>query len=110
MSDLTLSEQKHVRTALFHLRSRVGTWKPLAEALGFKPDTVEKVANNRGRSVTASMAIQVARILNAPMDDLLSGRFLPGACPRCGFVPDFADESTIIEDAPRTSAGLSLVK
>lgn len=98
MSDLTITEQKHVRTALRYLRNRVGAWEPVADALGFKCDTIDKVVNQRGRSVSPTMAFRVARLAGVTIDDLLEGRFLPGACPRCGHVPDFADESTIVEE------------
>ncbi len=112
MSDLTLTEQKHVRTALRHLRRRVGAWMPVADALHASPATVEKVVNGR-RAVTASLALRVARLLDASVDDLLAGRFLLGACPHCGHMPDFADEPTTVgEDAPRppTGGGLKLVR
>ena len=58
------------------------------------------------------MAVRVARLLNMSLEDLLAGRCLPGACPRCGYLPDFADESTVVEDAPRSTngGGLRVVK
>ena len=99
MSDLTLTEQKHVRTALRYLRRRVGAWAPVADALHVAYDTLEKVVNER-RGVTASLAFRVARLAGVPIDDVLEGRYLPGACPRCGFVADFADEATAVGDAP----------
>lgn len=100
MTDLTDKEQAHVRTALLFLRRRFGGWASLARALGFQYDTVEKVANARGRSVTASMALRVARLIDTPVDDLLAGRWLPGrTCPHCGCPPaDFADEETVVDD------------
>jgi hypothetical protein len=114
MSDLTLTEQKHVRTVLRHLRRRVGTWATVAEALHFAPDTVRKVIGERD-PVTASMAFRVARLAGVSVDDLLAGTALPGACPRCGFVLDFADEETVVEDGPcppcpAMDSGLKLVK
>lgn len=109
MSDLTLTEQKHVRTALRYLRHRVGTWAPLAKALHCATETAKKAASGHD-NVSARLAFKVARVAGVSMDDLLEGRYLPGACPKCGHMPDFADEATIIEDAPRTPAGLSLVK
>lgn len=109
--DLDEKEQGHVRTALRFLRRRAGGWAPLSKALGFQPDTLEKVANARGRAATASMALRVARCLGCSVDDLLEGRFLPGACPQCGRMPDFADDPTAIDDGPRSSpGGLKLVK
>ena len=110
MSDLTLTEQKHVRTAIRALRRKVGAWGPLADALHAKYDTIEKVVNGR-RAVTASLAFRVARLAGVPVDDLLAGQYLPGACPRCGHLPDFADEETVVGDAPGPSpAGLRLVQ
>ena len=44
MSDLTAKEQKAVRTALKVLRLRVGTWAPLAKALRYEWDSIQKVA------------------------------------------------------------------
>lgn len=109
MSDLTLTEQKNVRTALRYLRRRSGTWAVVAEAIRMAPKSLENVM--AGRTVTASLALRVARLLNASFDELLTGHCLPGACPRCGYVPDFADESTSVEDAPRPAGtgGLKLV-
>lgn len=104
MSDLTLTEQKHVRTALRYLRRRLGSGMALAEALRFSPDRVKKVAGGRS-PVTANMAFRVARLAGVEIDALLAGRYLPGACPRCGYVPDFADEETVAEDGPRPAPG-----
>lgn len=44
MSDLTAKEQKAVRTVLRFLRLRVGAWAPLAKALRYEVDSVQKVA------------------------------------------------------------------
>lgn len=83
MSDLTVEEQTHVRTALKFLRSRCGGWAPLAKALHFKNTTVANVAN--GRSVSAALAFRVARLGRVTVDDVLAGRFpAPGTCPHCG--------------------------
>lgn len=111
MSDLDAKEQNHVRTALRYLRRRVGGWIPVADALGYKYDSVEKVARG-GRAVTAGMAIRVARILGRSVDDLLARRFLARACSRCGHTPDFADEPTTVEGAPLPTpgGGLRLVR
>lgn len=110
MSDLTLTEQKHVRTAMRYLRRKMGTRAALAEALHFAYKTVQHVMDGTS-GVSASMALRVARLAEVPMDDLLAGRYVPGACPRCGYMPDFSDEHTAVEDRPRqTAASLSLVK
>jgi len=100
MSDLTLTEQRNVRTAMRYLRRQVGTRAALAEALHFGTTSVKRVMDG-SKSVSASMALRVARLAEVSIDDLLAGRFVPSACPRCGYVPDFADEPTIIESAPR---------
>jgi hypothetical protein len=109
MSDLDLKEQKNVRTALRYLRLRAGTWAAVSQAVGLSPQGLEKTVSGR-RPVSASVALRVARLANTSFDDLIAGHFLPGACPRCGYMPDFADdETTNVEHAPR-SAGLALVK
>lgn len=102
--DLTLTEQRHVRTALRFLRRRVGAWQPLADGLNVACDTIEKVVNGR-RPVTPRMAFRVARFADVSIGDLLEGRYLPGACPHCGLPPDFADETTAVESAPRSTPG-----
>jgi transcriptional regulator with XRE-family HTH domain len=117
MSDLDLKEQNNVRATLSFLRGQMGGSGVLAKALRFEPQTVNYVMSGRG-TVSASMAFRVARLLDASVDDLLAGRYRPGACPKCGHMPsylpqsDFADESTTIEDAPRPAigGGLALVK
>jgi len=111
MADLDEKEQQHVRTALRHLRRTLGGWAVVAKGLRYQYDSVEKV-NRGGRAVTAAMAFRVARLLGVSVDDLIAGRFLPGACPRCGHLPDFADDPTIIDDSPHHApgGGLKLVK
>lgn len=112
MSDLDEKEQNQVRTALHHLRRQFGTWAAVSDALHAGKKAIEMVAGRR-RSVTASLAFRVARLADVSVDDLLAGRFLPpGACPKCGHLPDFADESTVVEDSPRPpiGGGLRVVK
>ncbi len=109
MSDLTLTEQKHVRTAMRVLRRQLGTRTDLAKALQYTPLTIRHVLDGTS-GVSASMAFRVARLAELPIDDLLAGRCLPGACPRCGYMPDFTDESTNVEATPRQrGTGLALV-
>ncbi len=112
LATLTLTEQKHVRTALHNLRRRIGVragWFPIARALGIGYDTVKKCAFGE-RPVLPHLAFALARLLGVSIDDLIEGRILPGACPKCGHVPDFADEDTIVEDRPRPLPGLKIVK
>jgi hypothetical protein len=86
-SDLTPKEQANVRTALAFLRFRFGTVTPLAKALKFKEASLKHV--REGRAVSASLAFRVARLVNVPIDDLLTGKFpAPGTCPHCGRGPD----------------------
>ena len=110
MSDLTLTEQKHVRTTLRVLRRQLGTWAAVGDALRCAAETAKKAASGHD-GVSAGMAIRVARLAGVTVDDLLEGRCMPDACPKCGHVPDFADEPTFVEDAPpRLGCGLTLVK
>jgi hypothetical protein len=107
---LTDREQRHVRTALRYMRSRVGGWAPLAAALHMQDESLSKVVSGR-RGVTAKLAFAVARLIEGSIDDLLAGRLLPKACRHCGRNPeeDFADEETVFEDRPR-EAVLQIVK
>jgi hypothetical protein len=83
--DLSLVEQEHVRNALIFLKIRVNGWKPLAKVLHFEETTVINCGNGK-RTITASMAFRIARLVKVPIDDLLAGKF-PEAdvCPRCGY-------------------------
>jgi hypothetical protein len=81
MSDLTNKEQKAVRTALRFLRLRVGTWGPLAKALHYERDSIQKVATGK-KPVTPALALRVARFAGVPMDDLLAGRWLSARSAR----------------------------
>ncbi len=99
MNDLNEEEQQRVRAALHYLRRCVGGWKPMADALGYRPNSLEKVANSRGRAVTASLAFRVARLVDIGIDDLLGGRYRPGACPRCGYLPDLENDPTHVDDS-----------
>jgi plasmid maintenance system antidote protein VapI len=98
MSDLTNKEQKAVRTALRFLRLRVGAWAPLAKALRYEWDSIQKVATGK-RAVTPALALRVARLAGVGMDELLAGQWLSArVCPHCGHPPDdFADEETVVE-------------
>ena len=103
MSDLTAKEQKVVRTALRFLRLRVGAWAPLAKALRYEYDSIQKVAAGK-KAVTPALALRVARFVGVPMDELLAGQWLsPRVCPHCGHPPDdFADEETVVTDQAST--------
>lgn len=116
-SDLDQKEQNQVRAALHYLRIQMGGLKPVAEAVRADYGGLQKISSGRA-GVSASLALRVARLLDVPFDDLLLGRYQPGACPKCGHRPqympvyasDFVDESTTVEDAPRADGGLKLVK
>ncbi|TKD12367.1 hypothetical protein [Polyangium fumosum] len=83
MNDLTNQEEAHVRAALQFLRLRFGGWASLAKALRFKEATIAHVAN--GKTVSASLAIRISKLVNVGVDDLLRGNFPPpGTCPYCG--------------------------
>jgi len=89
MNDLTSKEQKAMRTALRFLRLRVGAWGPLAKALRYEWDSIQKVATGK-RGVTPALALRVTRFTGIAMDELLAGH--------CGHPPDnFVDEETIVE-------------
>lgn len=73
--------------ALRFLRIRCGTGDVLAKSLRFKACTIANVL--AGRTVSAAMAIRVARFAGVSVDDVLTGRFPPaGTCPHCGHHAD----------------------
>lgn len=94
-----------MRTTLRFLLLKVGGWTPLAQALGMRMDSLEKVVNARGRDATARLAYSVARLTDMSIDDLLAGRLSPRTCPHCGHSPsDFENEETVVEDSPTKTA------
>jgi hypothetical protein len=83
MSDLTATEQTHVRTALKFLRLRCGTWAAVSKALRLGKNSACNVA--AGANVTPLVAFRVAQLAKVTVDDVLTGKFpAPGACPHCG--------------------------
>lgn len=120
MTDLDEKEQDHVRATLRYLHNQMGGWTPMSKVLGFTPATLKHAAYLRGRSVSASMALRVARLIDVSIDDLLAGRHRPGACSKCGHVPsyipaqisDFVDDDTMVRDEPQPppSGGLKLMR
>ncbi len=87
-SDLSVSEQTNVRTALKFLRSRCGGWAPLGTALGMAETTLANAAHGHS-GVSARLAFRVARLAKVGVDDVLTGRFPSvGACPYCGHCPE----------------------
>lgn len=87
--DLTKEEQDNVRRALLFLRARAGgRWAPVAKALRFKQGSLVHVAGGKD-SVSASMAIRIARMAQVGIDALLAGEYpAEGTCPHCGHCPD----------------------
>lgn len=86
-SDLTEREQTNVRTALLFLRTRCGGWEALAKVLSRERTQLRHVAH--GRTVSASLAVRIARLARVGVDDVLTGKYpSPTACPHCGYVPD----------------------
>ena len=87
-SDLTPTEQTHVRTALRFLRLRCGTWAAVSRALRFAEVTVGNVVSGRS-GVSPTLAFRVARLAKVSVDDVLTGRFpAPGTCAHCGHVKE----------------------
>lgn len=75
-----------------------GAWGPLAKALRYEWDSIQKVATGRS-AVTPALALRVARLASVTMDELLAGQWLSArVCPHCGNPPeDFVDEETVVE-------------
>jgi plasmid maintenance system antidote protein VapI len=87
-NDLTDEEQKHVRTAIRYLRRRCWRLEVLAKQLAMRENSLSKILRG-SRSVTARVAVRVARFAGVTVDDLFNGRGVPaGTCPFCGHPPD----------------------
>lgn len=82
-TDLTPAEQENVRVALRFLAKRYGDYTKLAAAIGAHRETVQRPARN-ARTVTAGLALRLARVAGVPLEDVLSGAWpTAGACPHC---------------------------
>jgi hypothetical protein len=92
MSDLTIAEQTHVRTALKFLRLRCGTWATVGKALRLAESSVSNIAGGH-KSATPTVTFRLARFAKVSVDDVLMGRFpAPGTCPHCGHSKGDGDE------------------
>jgi hypothetical protein len=92
--ELTKTEQTNVRTALLFLRTRLGGWGPVAQALQFSRYTLAHMIGG-GKTIGPGAAVGVAHLAGVSVDDVLSGRYpAPGTCPHCGHRPDFIEEET----------------
>jgi hypothetical protein len=103
MSDLNHSEQRNVRTALRHLRGKLGGWASVSKVMGLQPESLKKMAYERDRPVSIRVAFRAAKILNVSLEGLIGGQALATICPHCGHSRDFDDEPTVDETAPETS-------
>jgi hypothetical protein len=84
VSDLTTEEQKSVRDALRFLRTRTSGLAALAKVLRADPAYLRRVIAGND-PVSASIAVRVARLAGAGIDDVLAGNYPPaGTCPYCG--------------------------
>jgi len=72
---LTTEEQAHALAALRFLRSRVGTWRMLAKALGFEPCSLRNVRKGL-KAPSIALAYRVSRVAGVAFDDVVAGRFV----------------------------------
>ena len=81
-SDLTPDEQVNIRVAVRFLRKRMGGMMQLASAMGSKLGTLTAAMH---LSVSAGIAVRVARAAGVPLEEILAGRW-PAAttCAYCG--------------------------
>ena len=83
--ELTPEQEANLRIALAFMRRRCGSWERLAKALGMKHYTLWQAAVRKRRRPTAGLALRVARLAGAPVEDVLSGAWpANGTCPMCG--------------------------
>jgi len=87
MTDLTKEEQENVRVALRFLRIRFGIMANMAKALHVEAGTLRGALSGR-ESISASVTMRVARLVQVGIDDLLAGKYpVKGTCPHCGRGP-----------------------
>jgi hypothetical protein len=88
MTDLTPTEQTHIRAALAFLHRRCGTWAATSALLHFKDTTLGNIACGH-KLPTVTLALRIARVAKVGVDDVLTGKFpSPGTCPACGHQPN----------------------
>ena len=88
MRGLTATEQANTMAAIRFLRTRCGTWRLLAKALGTEPSTMRNVKKGL-KPVSVTMAFQVSRLAGVPFDNVTEGKYpVKGKCPHCGRVAD----------------------
>jgi hypothetical protein len=84
---LTATEKANTMAAIRFLRTRCGTWRLLAKALGTEPSTMRNV-KKRLKLVSVTMAFQVSRLAGVPLDHVTEGKYpVTGVCPHCGRCP-----------------------
>jgi hypothetical protein len=84
---LTATEQANTMAAIRFLRTRCGTWRLLAKALGAEPSTMRNVKKGL-KPVSVTMAFQVSRLARVPSDNVAEGKYpVKGMCPQCGRGP-----------------------
>jgi transcriptional regulator with XRE-family HTH domain len=79
---LSPQEKANVKAGIAFLNHRM-TLEELAKVAGLTVDTIKYASSKRGR-VSAGVALRIARVAGAPLEDLLAGRWPePGMCPLC---------------------------
>ena len=74
-----------MRAAMAYLGARHGDLRKLARLMNASHGTVR---NAMHRTVSAGIALRVARVAGTTMEELISGAWLPkGVCRRCGREP-----------------------
>ncbi len=79
--ELTLAEQRNVRSMALKLRGQYRSWHALAAALGINRITLVRAQPGK-QAPTVGLAFRLARLAKVSVDDVLSGRL--GVCPHCG--------------------------
>jgi len=82
--DLSLDEQKRVLAYLNMLRTRLGSWTLVEQALPLSHSVRVEVTSGRSEISTA-IAFRVAKVLDVSLYDVLAGTaHPPNTCPQCG--------------------------
>lgn len=83
--DLSLDEQSNIRALMHLLRTSLGgNWTNVERVLPVSHSVRADITTGK-REVSAAIAFRVAKALDVPLADALSGKALPpGTCKHCG--------------------------
>lgn len=82
---LTAEEVRHARAALRNTARAYGGFACLAAVMGLTVDALHAASGNRGRNLSGTFALRLARAAGVSVEAVLTGVLgIAGRCPTCG--------------------------